>query len=50
MNGVCFKVSGGTSVPKLSPSYPPSLKYINSYLDFNILLIPISNSHSRQKY
>ena len=23
MNGVCFKVSGGTSVPKLPPSYPP---------------------------
>ena len=23
MNRVCFKVSGGTSVPKLSPSYPP---------------------------
>ena len=24
MNGVCFKVSGGTSVPKLPPSYHPS--------------------------
>ena len=23
MNGVCFRVSGGTSVPKLPPSYPP---------------------------
>ena len=23
MNRVCFKVSGGTSVPKLPPSYPP---------------------------
>ena len=23
MNGVCFKVSGGTFVPKLPPSYPP---------------------------
>ena len=23
MNGVCFKVSGGTSVTKLPPSYPP---------------------------
>ena len=23
MNGVCFKVSGGTSVPKLPPSYRP---------------------------
>ena len=23
MNGVCFKVSGGASVPKLPPSYPP---------------------------
>ena len=22
MNGVCFKVSGGTSVPKIPPSYP----------------------------
>ena len=24
MNRVCFKVSGGTSVPKLPTSYPPS--------------------------
>ena len=23
MNTVCFKVSGGTPVPKLPPSYPP---------------------------
>ena len=23
MNGVCFKVSGGTSVSKLTPSYSP---------------------------
>ena len=25
MNRVCFKVSGGTSVPKLPLSYPPNL-------------------------
>ena len=25
MNRVCFKVSGGTSVPKLPPCYPPRL-------------------------
>ena len=28
MNRVCFKVSGGTSVPKLPPSYPPSLRAV----------------------
>ena len=27
MNGVCFKVSGGTSVLILPPSYPPSIGY-----------------------
>ena len=26
MNGVCFKVSGGTSVPKLPPSYFPETR------------------------
>ena len=33
MNGVCFKVSGGTSVPKLPPSYPPPTRALNMIID-----------------
>ena len=36
MNRVCFKVSGGTSVPKLPPSYPPE---IGTFLILGIDLI-----------
>ena len=37
MNGVCFKVSGGTSVPKLPPSYPSPLpeKCTRIYMQLN---------------
>ena len=51
MNGVCFKVSGGTSVPKLPPSNtpPPSLRIV---LDLSLLSIiaPIFSMHPLFRY
>ena len=51
MDGVCFKVSGGTSVPKLPPSYPPPPEpEIAQYSPYFLPLIVFTASKGLNRY